>query len=167
MLARFATVVGPARPHRFRLPHRFRSTPVGPGDRDAWPMIIHQMRPRAFAEVGIGFAELRWCCDIASLPSPPSAARMPMAPAKLRARARARPGVENLGAKIAKNQRGWGPPHERANFFRQWELDLRQMACPRCGRRCKHVYVDGFACRICLGLDYAIRLLHRSTLSAA
>ena len=34
--------------------------------------------------------------------------------------------------------------------------------CPACGRRCKHLYLDELACRICGGLDYASRHLHRT-----
>jgi hypothetical protein len=33
--------------------------------------------------------------------------------------------------------------------------------CPRCGRRCRHIFLDELACRICLRLDYACRHLHR------
>jgi hypothetical protein len=33
--------------------------------------------------------------------------------------------------------------------------------CPACGRRCKHLYLDALACRICCRLDYASRHLHR------
>jgi hypothetical protein len=33
--------------------------------------------------------------------------------------------------------------------------------CPRCGRRCRHIFLDELACRICLRLDYASRHLHR------
>ena len=33
--------------------------------------------------------------------------------------------------------------------------------CPRCGRRCRHIFLDDLACRICLRLDYASRHLHR------
>src|SRR5215813_9291164 len=35
--------------------------------------------------------------------------------------------------------------------------------CPRCGRRCRHIFLDELACRICLRLDYASRHLHRQT----
>ena len=36
--------------------------------------------------------------------------------------------------------------------------------CPRCGRRCRHVYlIDSIACRRCHRLDYASRHLHRQT----
>jgi hypothetical protein len=34
--------------------------------------------------------------------------------------------------------------------------------CPACGRRCKHLYLDELACRICCRLDYASRHLHRT-----
>ncbi|HEY2531300.1 MAG TPA: hypothetical protein VGJ20_25785 [Xanthobacteraceae bacterium] len=33
--------------------------------------------------------------------------------------------------------------------------------CPSCGRRCRHIFLDELACRICLSLDYASRHLHR------
>jgi hypothetical protein len=42
------------------------------------------------------------------------------------------------------------------------ELARPYFACPRCGRRCKHIYLDELACRICCDLDYSSRHLHRS-----
>jgi hypothetical protein len=42
------------------------------------------------------------------------------------------------------------------------ELARPYFACPKCGRRCKHIYLDEFACRICCDLDYSSRHLHRS-----
>jgi hypothetical protein len=35
--------------------------------------------------------------------------------------------------------------------------------CPRCGRRCRHIFLDELACRKCLRLDYASRHLRRQT----
>jgi hypothetical protein len=35
--------------------------------------------------------------------------------------------------------------------------------CPRCGRRCRHIFLDELACRKCLRLDYAGRHLYRQT----
>jgi hypothetical protein len=42
------------------------------------------------------------------------------------------------------------------------ELGRAWFECPACHRRCKHIYFDGLACRICCRLDYASRHLHRS-----
>jgi hypothetical protein len=43
-----------------------------------------------------------------------------------------------------------------------WDEHARPwFLCPACGRRCKHVYLDELACRICCRLDYACRHLHR------
>lgn len=36
-------------------------------------------------------------------------------------------------------------------------------ACPRCHRRCGHIFLDELACRKCLHLDYASRHLYRQT----
>jgi len=35
--------------------------------------------------------------------------------------------------------------------------------CPRCRRRCRHIFLDELACRKCLRLDYASRHLRRQT----
>ena len=35
--------------------------------------------------------------------------------------------------------------------------------CPKCARRCRHIFLDELACRKCLRLDYASRHLHRQT----
>jgi len=35
--------------------------------------------------------------------------------------------------------------------------------CPRCHRRCRHIFLDELACRKCLRLDYASRHLYRQT----
>ena len=44
-----------------------------------------------------------------------------------------------------------------------WDEQARAwFECPACGRRCKHLYLDAIACRICCRLDYASRHLHRS-----
>jgi hypothetical protein len=44
-----------------------------------------------------------------------------------------------------------------------WDEQARPwFECPACHRRCKHIYFDGLACRICCRLDYASRHLHRS-----
>jgi hypothetical protein len=44
-----------------------------------------------------------------------------------------------------------------------WDEQARPwFGCPACGRRCKHVYLDQFACRICCRLDYASRHFHRT-----
>ena len=44
-----------------------------------------------------------------------------------------------------------------------WDEQARAwFECRLCGRRCKHVYLNELACRICCGLDYASRHLHRS-----
>ena len=44
-----------------------------------------------------------------------------------------------------------------------WDEQARAwFECPACGRRCKHLYLDTLACRICSRLDYASRHLHRS-----
>ena len=44
-----------------------------------------------------------------------------------------------------------------------WDEQARAwFECPACGRRCKHLYLDALACRICCRLDYASRHLHRS-----
>jgi hypothetical protein len=37
------------------------------------------------------------------------------------------------------------------------------LECPRCGKRRRHIFLDEFACRKCLRLDYASRHLHRQT----
>src|SRR5215471_6345330 len=43
-----------------------------------------------------------------------------------------------------------------------WDEQARAwFECPACGRRCKHLYLDALACRICCRLDYASRHLHR------
>jgi hypothetical protein len=42
------------------------------------------------------------------------------------------------------------------------ELGRAWFECPACHRRCKHIYLDKLACRICCHLDYASRHLHRS-----
>ena len=43
-----------------------------------------------------------------------------------------------------------------------WDEQARPwFECPACGRRCKHLYLDAIACRICCRLDYASRHLHR------
>jgi len=34
--------------------------------------------------------------------------------------------------------------------------------CPKCGRRCRHIYLDHMACRICARLDYSSRHRNRS-----
>jgi hypothetical protein len=37
-----------------------------------------------------------------------------------------------------------------------WDEQARPwFMCPTCGRRCKHLYLDELACRICCHLDYA------------
>jgi hypothetical protein len=41
------------------------------------------------------------------------------------------------------------------------DWSLPWFECPRCGRRCRHIFLDELACRICLRLDYASRHLHR------
>ncbi|WP_284265490.1 hypothetical protein [Bradyrhizobium iriomotense] len=45
------------------------------------------------------------------------------------------------------------------------ELKRPWFLCPRCQRRCRHLYFDEIACRTCCagGLDYASRHVHRST----
>jgi hypothetical protein len=35
--------------------------------------------------------------------------------------------------------------------------------CPRCARRCRHIFLEELACRKCLRLDYASRHLYRQT----
>src|SRR5262249_60205133 len=43
-----------------------------------------------------------------------------------------------------------------------WDEQARPwFECPACGRRCKHLYLDALACRVCCRLDYASRHLHR------
>src|SRR5262249_17721310 len=43
-----------------------------------------------------------------------------------------------------------------------WDEQARPwFECPVCGRRCKHLYLDPLACRVCCRLDYASRHLHR------
>jgi hypothetical protein len=42
------------------------------------------------------------------------------------------------------------------------DFNLAWFLCPRCGRRCKHLYFDELACRTCLGLENACRHVHRS-----
>src|SRR5215470_7596086 len=50
----------------------------------------------------------------------------------------------------------WDEPME--GVARPW------FECPRCGRRCRHVYLlDPIACRRCHRLDYASRHLYRQT----
>src|SRR5262245_35748315 len=34
--------------------------------------------------------------------------------------------------------------------------------CPRCRRRCRHLYLGEIACRICLRLEHSSRHLHRT-----
>ena len=44
-----------------------------------------------------------------------------------------------------------------------WDEQARPwFLCPACRRRCKHIYLDELACRICCGLEYACRHLHRT-----
>jgi hypothetical protein len=44
--------------------------------------------------------------------------------------------------------------------FTDW--NLAWFLCPRCGQRCRHVYLPELACRKCLKLDYSSRHRHRS-----
>ncbi len=46
---------------------------------------------------------------------------------------------------------GHGKPVARPWFF-----------CPKCGRRCRHIYLAQMACRICAKLDYTCRHRNRS-----
>jgi hypothetical protein len=48
-----------------------------------------------------------------------------------------------------------------------WDEPMEGVARPwfecRCGRRCRHIFLDELPCRKCLRLDYASRHLHRPT----
>jgi hypothetical protein len=51
---------------------------------------------------------------------------------------------------------------DRGFISRAWSFRRGAGIGPACGRRCKHLYLDELACRICGGLDYASRHLHRT-----
>ena len=53
------------------------------------------------------------------------------------------------------------------NIELAWDEDLPGVkrafyVCPKCGRRCRHIYLDYMACRICAKLDYASRHRYRT-----
>lgn len=54
------------------------------------------------------------------------------------------------------------PVHEVLfNGQRLHRLGRPLFVCPRCERGCRHIYIEGFSCRVCCRLDWSSRHLHR------
>jgi hypothetical protein len=77
------------------------------------------------------------------------------------------PGLLFLGVKSSARQLAMRAPNLFVNgnpvLVASTDHALPWFECPRCGKRRRHIFLDELACRTCLGLLHASRVLFRQT----